>query len=413
MMSFAAQVTDRLPEGKLNHCFDPTNHFARFAVMTFGTNRMSGLLFQSHGGRRQSPSPAKFHRFWNAGWRGMAITFCLFRALLAATPAWPAPTAAPDTHNAVIKVDADGTAPSLTMPARLWKNFSVLIPDVAGLLAATFARLAGYSLLAGIAGFLAGILAGILLWLWLRKRGVFDASHGWIRYCKWVCALLFPASAALGLAYAFAWLQAGYIAKGAILHDRLLERTVACVYAAVAMDAAKHEISGKETMAEVGKILQESDDLSQILHTNLGALVLKNFQGPEVKEMLGDGASEWINRIAESQAGRLALEKAADNAEARLVLLAFYAIATGNQAPEEYVKGHPKTGPAVVLAREFLQRVDHELVRLINALVYPQVIVAILVGLGLPLLIAGLLLIAASSTRPKPASAGKGVSKKS
>jgi len=327
--------------------------------------------------------------------------FLLFLTLLAATPAYPAQVVIGSTNQSSLTIESGGTTNTVIIPARLWKNFTVLMSDLVPPLAVAAARLAGFTLLAGIAGFLTGLILGFGLWFWLRKLGVFDAPYAWYRYFKWLWALLFPVCMALGLAYAAAWFQAGQIAKGAILNDRLMERAIASGYAAVAMDVAKHEIAGGETMAEVQKILQDSEEVAQILSTNLGALLTKHLQVPEVQQALGLTELAWLKNLAESQVGQMVFQKAAANEDTRLVLLTFYAIASGDKSREEYLQGHPKAGPAMALVRQYLQRINRELVRLINGLVYPQVVLAILIGLGVPFGLAGLFRLVARPAAPK------------
>lgn len=340
-----------------------------------------------------------------ASWREIRMrilihSLCALLLFLAAPSLSAQDAAAPNSTGTVTNEAGDALHPGpQVIPTRLWKNFTVLFTELVEPFVIVIAKLVGLALLAGIAGFFVGGLLGFLLWYVLRRYGWLDAPYSWYRYFKWMWAFLFPICAALGLAYAAAWLEAGHVAKGALTKDRLVERTVASVYAAVALDAAKHEISGRETMAEVQQILHQADELSQVLSTNFGTLLQQSFAAPEVQKALGLQDNAWLKGLAASRLGQIAFDQAAKSEDARLVLFAFYAIASGDKAKAEYLQNNPKAGPAVVLARDFLQRVNRELVSLINWLVYPQAGVALLAGFGVPLLLAALFRLVAGLAR--------------
>lgn len=183
----------------------------------------------------------------------------------------------------------------------------------------------------------------------------------------------------------------GRAVKHGILYERVADRLVANLYVAAALDAADYQLNGNEKLGDIQNTLKQSEQLAKIVTTNLGQLVRQSAQTQAASGKLPSWMVRGLQWISDSTIGEFVLAKATKDVDHWVVVSAFYALSMSNPESEAFLKNNPQASVAVAAISSFLERVRTELCKLVNSLMISQVLWGILVGMGAPLSLTGLL----------------------
>jgi len=237
------------------------------------------------------------------------------------------------------------------------------------------------------------IAGGVLGWIshrLLSGRGAFETPWSWNRFVKWLWWPLFVLPFALGACWAGAFLGFGHRLKHEIREERVVDKVIANVYCAFALDAAGYEMRGDESLEELYAVLKESEALSDVVAKDLGAMV-RDLLEKEVGQGNMGALRKWgLKLLSGTDLGKFVLEGKTEEWSADTVLLLFFAVLQGEEASERFLDDHPESAQAFLATANFFEKIRNEFCTLVSSFVYPNAFMGFLVGWGSPLLLWGL-----------------------
>jgi hypothetical protein len=286
--------------------------------------------------------------------------------------------------------------------SRLWHNMWVLFQNTWKDVGWYLVKMTMTGLVAGAGFFVAGCVAGLVVYLWVRRKLLFHAPWGWYRYVRWIWAPLFVALFGLGIGYAGANLAVGHMVKSAIREDRIVDRAVSQLYCAVAFDTAEYKLTGSEKLEEIRAVLDQSEGLARVVSSDLGKLVREVADDRRVRGTLSSGQQQWLDKIVNSKLGGMTLAQLSKEFDPRLVILLFYAVGEGDETSKQFLESHPNARPLAAACTEMFATIRNQLCGLVNTVVYPNAVASVLLGVGIPFGLLGLLRFVVRWTRRKP-----------
>jgi hypothetical protein len=274
--------------------------------------------------------------------------------------------------------------------SHVWHNLTVLLKDSWTNVAAFIGKIILFSILGAALFFAVGVGAGVVIWVVLRRRGAFDLQLSWNRYVKWAWCPLIVLSSAFALAYGGLFVGAGHVVKTGIMEDRVVDRTVAAVYCAVALDEADYELKADETLEQIETVLRESEGLGEIIVSDVGRLAKKCVRDRAARRELSPVERWFVESAADSTVGRAVIWRAKQEVDPALVIVICFAIAKEGPAFEEFLAENPEATHVVAAFADMFRTIREELCSFVNSLVYTQLLLSALIGLGAPLLLLAL-----------------------
>jgi len=230
-----------------------------------------------------------------------------------------------------------------------------------------------------VLGLILGGFGGLYLWRLLRDKGWLDVSWGWYRYVRWIWPVLIVASLSLGMSCSVGTWGAGRKIKKEMREGQLIEAAVVSTYSAIMVwrnkgegadsngtSLIKHDVTGAiaKLKSAVGKAKEVEDDTREKLYEEIdkkaGGSWYKKWFFRRMIEFLWD--QQLKDEITDSEAADLisgtldAEKKGGEGAVAKLVI--------------------GKIMAGVHLAFD----------ESVNSVVYPTILTAIGLGVGVPLL---------------------------
>ena len=327
---------------------------------------------------------------WSAG-LAAAVVFALCpAAALCAEAGEETPPAVQAEEGPAPAGEAPGTI-ATQQASRIASNFlSLLYRAGSGVL--TFARdLVLACVLWAVGGFFLGGIAGFLLWFCIRRRGGFDAPWRWYRWVRWMWFVPFVALPMLGVAYGGFFLGGGRCVNYYLREVRVLDRAAAQLLCAVVLDEAGYQVRGDETAEDYAKVLGDGEKLHPLVQADLqGSL-------DNVRETYASGP---LRGWAFDQVAPLILRELADvlpGVDPRMLVVVF----VSHPNLDGYLKENPKASPALAALAVHFKNIREQACGLVNQLVYPNVLLGLGVGFGVPLACWGLFCLIVYLCRPR------------
>ncbi|MBI5725266.1 MAG: hypothetical protein HZA50_15005 [Planctomycetes bacterium] len=237
---------------------------------------------------------------------------------------------------------------------------------------------------------LAGVAVGLIAFFTLRHFKIFDANWNWYCRMRWLWVVLFLLSTSAGFAYAGVWLGIGRAVNGGIRDGRVLDRMVGQIFVAVAMDQADYQMTDDENAGKLDKVLAESEAAGKISRREWQQIK------HDIAEVHSDGFWERM-LIRETMERSMYKITEICSADPRLVVAVFMPGSDTNA----YLEKHKDAKPAVMAISGCFQNIRDAACDGVDKLVKPNIYIGILVGLGLPLVLAGLFQISVRLTRTR------------
>jgi len=271
--------------------------------------------------------------------------------------------------------------------SHIWENLNALLKDSWKDIAGFVGETVSMALLAGVSLFVAGAILGAVTCVMLYRRSLFDARFDWNRYVQWIWFPLFSLSFALGFSCAGVFLGAGHAVKHSILEERIIDRTIASLYCALALDAADYQLHGQETLEDIEAVLTQSELLADIVATDIGQLTRQI-----IREDAGQGNLTqqhiWaLESVSDSRLGKMVVRDIMQEPDPRLIVLALYDFGQTGVASRKFQQAHPEANPVVAALTEYFQIIRKELCALVDSFVYTNACLAVLTGIGTPVLL--------------------------
>lgn len=334
-----------------------------------------------------------------AGRRLLAV---LVAATALAAPCFPTLASESPTPAPPAAAEAAPSAPTAGDHAsRLGRNFLALMGDTWQDVALLAARITLGIVAGGILLLTAGLVGGLVLWLLLRRRGLFDAPFGWYRWARWLWCVLFALLPAVGCGYAGLWLGGGRAAKRAIRQDRVIDRTAANLMVAAWLDRAGYEVSGASRADEIEHVLADSEKIGSLALADFSGALDRPAGGPAgsaaQRRMLGLIRSATVQELA-----RHVFRKG----DPRIVYALF---AARGPNVEGYMREHPDANLGFLTLSACFEAVRERACRLVDGAVHPNAALGAGLGLGIPLALLGIfrLVVQLAGRKRPPAEAPK------
>jgi hypothetical protein len=276
--------------------------------------------------------------------------------------------------------------------ARIAHNFLALMGDSLPDIAAFLGRMLLSVVLWGALGVFAGAVLGIVIYRRAFRARLTAVPFGWHRYARHAWPFLFLLSSAAGLAIGGVWVGAGRCVTEHIDERHMLDRIVLDLYFAVRLDSADYQASGKESVAQLQAKLAESEALRPELAEDFDHAV---------DGFATEHGTSWPKRALLAVLApvvRVTVAQLSSKSGIDLELIVLMA-----RSPDEvaaYAKEHPSAPAQIAAVTGVLQTGRREACRLVNGAIYPNAAIAALLGLGLPILAAVILLLVARRNRP-------------
>jgi len=271
--------------------------------------------------------------------------------------------------------------------SHVWQNLEVMMKDSWKEIARFAGKTVSMALLMGILFFGSGAILGTATCIMLHRRSLLDAPFASNRYLKWVWFPLFCLSFALGFSYAGAFLGAGRAVKHSILEERIVDKSVASIYCALALDASDYQLHGQETLDEINAVLAQSEGLADVVAADIGRLSKQIIREDAGKGNLTPQQIWALESVSDSRLGKMIIRDIMQDPDPRLVILVLYEFGQEGVASREFQQAHPEAIPVVAALTEFFHVIREELCTLVDSLVYPNVCLGFLAGVGTPLLL--------------------------
>lgn len=268
--------------------------------------------------------------------------------------------------------------------AYLWDNSTVMFKNTWKDMAYFTGKVIFYAIVEGIVLFMIGVVIGYLLYRMCRKRSLFEFPFKWNRYLKWVWGPAFVLSLSIGLGAAGLYLGAGGAVKKSIRNDNIVQRVVANIYCVIALDSMDYQLKGEESVEEIKEVANQSRDLARAVHTDLGTFIKICCLEWHKEGKISKRHLSLINRISDSTVGKLVLDQLYEKFDPRIAIPVMFAISRGGPESQKYLKENPKAHPVAAAFTEIIRRVNNELCRLINSVVYPTAFLAAFLGFIVP-----------------------------
>ena len=263
--------------------------------------------------------------------------------------------------------------------SRVASNFVALMADTWQEVAVFAGTTIVWGVLWAIGLFLVGIGVGVFVYLMLRRWGAFGAPWSWYRYVRWLWGVVFILSAAVGFAYAGAWLGPGRNVKHYIRDERMIDRVVGNLYFAIILDKADYQATGLESAEQLEKVLTESEALA-----NLAVEDWEAVRDEAVQSAADNFLDRWVLELAADSATEK-LTQELGGLDARVIVGILHA----SPSVEAYLRDHPDAHPLVASVATHFSTIREDACGLVDAVVMPHVWGGIGLGLGGPLVLAG------------------------
>jgi hypothetical protein len=253
----------------------------------------------------------------------------------------------------------------------------------------TVGKVIAFGLVGGIASAVCGGVIGFAGWLVLRRRGVFSLDRSWYKYLKWLWCPAFVLPMVLGFGYAGAFWGTGHAVKRAVLQDRIVDRLVANLYVAAALDSADYQMKGEERLGEIQATLKKSEQLSGIVTTNLGRLIKRTCQARAAAGNLALWKARALSWVSDSALGDFALSRATGELDAWIVISVFYAVSMSSSEGEAFLKSNPEANVAVAAVTSYLDRIRLQLAKWVSSFALAHAFLGVVAGVAAPLVLTG------------------------
>lgn len=280
--------------------------------------------------------------------------------------------------------------------ARIASNFLVLMGNNWTDVATFIGSMVLWAIVWAAMLFLAGLIVGLLVWLLLRRFGLFDARWEWYRWVRWLWPVLFILSTSIGFCYAGAWTGLGRTLREYIVERQMVDKVVGHLWVAIALDSADYKAGGQESVEQLEAVLADSEAVTNA--------TLADWQAME-DELLADAnfAMRWIYRLTTASISDRMREELA-GADPRLVVMFFM------QSPnlEKHLAERPDAQPLVMALSTQMQAARAKVADVVDSFISPNVRTGIWAGLLIPVGLAILFRIIAGATggrRPEPPAA--------
>ncbi len=282
---------------------------------------------------------------------------------------------------------APATAPAeQSDAARIASNFLVLMGDTWGDVALFVGSMVLWAVVWAAGMFFAGIAAGLVVWLLLRRFGLFDARWGWYRWVRWLWPVLFVLSMSIGFCYAGAWMGLGRTLRGYIVDRHMVDKVVGHLWVAIALDSAQYEASGVESVEQLEAVLSDSDAVTNA--------TLADWQAME-DELLADAnfAERWVYRLTTDSISDRMKEDLA-GADPRVVVMFFM----DSPNLEQHLAEHPDAHVVVMALSTQMQAAREKVADVVDSFISPNVHTGLWAGLLIPVGLAVLFRVIAGAT---------------
>jgi hypothetical protein len=312
--------------------------------------------------------------------RARAFPLCVVLVFLTISVAAPGTEtrSGPDAAADASVESAPPTAELKAHAGRILRNFGMLMKNTGKDIGWFAASLLLWSILWGAVLLFSGGVAGFLAYLGCRRKRLFDAPFRWYSYVRWVWAPVFILCVALGSGYSGLWLGGGRTVKQAILQDRILDRVVANMMVAIVLDNAEYEVSGATKSEDIKGVLADSERVAGLAKRDFAA---------KLDQLAEDSqrnlAQRWLLWLAGSSAADAAADKLLKDANPRML----FAIFASGENIEEYLKAHPDANSAVAALSVHFKAIRRRACGMVNSAVYPNALLGIAFGLGMPLVL--------------------------
>ena len=286
-----------------------------------------------------------------------------------------APAALPGTagRNAPSK---DSTGGGGNAGARVAANFIVLMSREGREIGRFTGAIAFQTMLWGLGAWLVGSLAGYAIFWILRKRSLLDARFCWYRFVRWIWPVLFVVFIGTGLGYAGFWLGGGRAFHKQIHEQRVLDKLVAHLLCAIALDHAQYTATGAETIEAYTRVLGDSDTISDVVEKDFDQ-EMKALQS----KLSGRFAQPWwLALFSNLGLGELLGKLRGMNSRLLFVTL------MEHPNLDEYVSKHPEASPSVVALSLHLKLIRDNACLWVDGMVYSHAAIGVATGFGPPLL---------------------------
>jgi hypothetical protein len=243
--------------------------------------------------------------------------------------------------------------------------------------------------------FILGFIVGLLIYFLLRKKKWMKLEAKWYKWVAWMWPVLFVICASLGFGYGGLFFGGGRSINHLIVEKRAIERIVVNVYAAAAFSKTDTTLTGKETPEEMEQILSDS--------VGLRDMMADEFEG-ELNDMAGKITDSWWQQQLISLAASALDDKASELSLDQGVDVRLLLVAIQNQDKiNAYKKKNPKASVGLAMMSGMLETISVSSGRMVNKFVYTQMAIGGVIGLGIPIILAGLfrLIIVFAVERPK------------
>jgi hypothetical protein len=291
----------------------------------------------------------------------------LFATLLSLLPLHPAAAAAADSLEELKN-------------EQVVKNLTTLLKtsgkDIGGALLGSGVRITVWTLICGVGGLILGIVA----WHTARKRNYLEAPWNGYRYIKWMWFVLFAGSFMFFGGCGGFWQGAGSSAKQAIVKDQLVNKMVANVFCAFAINATEYELTGHETAAEVEALLEQSrakaEEAEAAFDQDVNQLLTQAYE----RGTLSDWQYKLVRLLPIDTLVKTFLGDKGDHVLAAVPFM--YAYAQGQKGFEEL----GAKNPAVLhLVNEGMARIEKKSMVTVHVTVYGNLFTSLALGVGIPI----------------------------
>jgi hypothetical protein len=176
---------------------------------------------------------------------------------------------------------------------------------------------------------------------------------------------------------------------------RVLDRAAAQLLCAVVLDEAGYQVQGDETAEDYAKVLGDGEKLQPLVQSDL-----EN----SLDNVRAAYASGPIRGWVFDQVAPLILRELADalpGVDPRMLVVVF----VSHPNLDGYLKENPIASPALAALAVHFKNIREQACRLVNQLVYPNVLLGLGVGFGVPLACWGVFRLIVYLCRPRPGAA--------
>jgi hypothetical protein len=242
-----------------------------------------------------------------------------------------------------------------------------------------------------LGGLFLGALGGFLLWYYIRRRKGFDAPWGWYRWVRWAWFAVFVLPLTLGLAYAGLFFGAGRCLNHYIHDVRVLDQAAAQLLCAVILDKAEYEARGDETAQQYAKVLGDAPQLAPLVQADV-EIAAQELRSKIAPGPLTGGVFDLLAPLVLD-----GMPKEIYGVDPRMLVVVF----VSHPNLDAYLNENPQASPALAALAVHFKHARDQAGRVVFALVMPNALLGLGVGLAVPLGAWGIFCLVVFLCRPR------------